>query len=168
MNIKTAFTFALLAFGSMAAAQADAATATTSFNVKITITSTCTVDTPAATDVNFGTVASTATNVANAGALNVNCTNRTPYTIALDNGQNFGTGPLRNMKGGTGADLVAYQLYQDTNHTLPWGSTSGAGGNVFAGTGSGSVQNVPVYGVVPSANSPAGSYNDVVTATLTY
>ncbi|MET0935649.1 MAG: spore coat protein U domain-containing protein, partial [Luteibacter sp.] len=66
--------------------------------------------------------------------------------------------------------LVPYQLYRNATRTAAdiWGSTTGTGGNVFAGTGSGTVQTVPVYGRVPSTNFPAGSYADVITATITY
>ncbi len=56
------------------AGRAHAATATTTFNVRITITAACDISTTAPTDVNFGSQPSTATNVDNQGALNVNCT----------------------------------------------------------------------------------------------
>ena len=43
-------------------------------------------------------------------------------------------------------------------------------GNVLVGAGTGTAQNVPVYGRVPtgSTNVPAGIYVDVVQATLTF
>ncbi len=73
------------------------------------------------------------------------------------------------MQGGTGgASTVGYQLYQDSAHSQVWGSTTGAGANVYAGTGSGSAQSVSVYGLVPSANSTPGSYSDTITATVSY
>ena len=65
-----------------------AATDTTSFNVKIVVTNTCDIHTAAATDVDFGTVNSTATNTDTAGQLNVTCTPLAAYSIALSNGQN--------------------------------------------------------------------------------
>lgn len=151
-----------------AAAPALAATDTTTFNVRINITSTCDIHTVAATDVDFGTVASTATNVDQQGQLTVNCTPGTAYTIALDNGQNGADVNSRAMAQGT--NRVPYQLYRAAARGPGdvWGSTTGAGGNVLAGTGTGAAQNVPVYGRTPSANFPAGAYNDVVTATVTY
>ncbi|WP_049808771.1 spore coat U domain-containing protein [Luteibacter sp. UNCMF331Sha3.1] len=147
---------------------AQAATATATFNVRITITAACDIATTAPTDVNFGSQPSTATNVDNQGALNVNCTPSAPYTISLDNGQNGTDANSRKMSNGTA--LVPYQLYRAASRGAAdvWGSTTGAGGNVFAGTGTGTVQNLPVYGRVPSANFPAGSYSDVITATITY
>jgi spore coat protein U-like protein len=162
-----AFTTALLAV-SVAAATAHAATATTTFNVRVTITAACDISTTAPTDVNFGTQSSTATNIDNQGALNVNCTPSAPYTIALDNGQNGTDASSRKMSSGTAQ--VPYQLYRAATRTSAdvWGSTTGTGGNTYAGTGSGTVQTVPVYGRVPSMNFPAGSYADVITATITY
>lgn len=161
----TAIAFAALG---VASAPTQAATATTTFNVRITITAACDISTTAPTDVDFGTQPSTATNVDNQGALNVNCTPSAPYTIALDNGQNGTSATTRAMSNGTA--LVPYQLYRNAARGAAdiWGSTTGTGGNVFAGTGSGTVQNIPVYGRVPSTNFPAGAYNDVITATITY
>lgn len=151
-----------------AVAPAFAATDTTNLNVTITITSVCDIHTVASLPVNFGTVASTATNVDQQGQLTVNCTPGTAYTIALDNGQNGTDVNTRKMKSGT--NLVPYQLYKTNTHAVAdvWGSTVGAGGNVLAGTGTGAAVNVPVYGRTPSANFPAGTYNDVVIATVTY
>lgn len=162
-----AATAALLAV-SVAATSTQAATATTTFNVRITITAACDISTTAPTDVNFGTTPSTSTNVDNQGALNVNCTPSAPYTIALDNGQNGTDANTRKMSSGTAQ--VPYQLYRAATRTAAdvWGSTTGTGGNVYAATGSGTVQTVPVYGRVPSTNFPAGSYADVITATITY
>ena len=153
---------------SFASTATQAATATTTFNVRITITAACDITTTAPTDVNFGTVASTATNVDNQGLLNVNCTPSAPYTIALDNGQNGTDANTRKMSSGTAQ--VPYQLYRNATRTAAdvWGSTTGTGGNVYAGTGSGTSQAVPVYGRVPNANFPAGAYADVITATITY
>ena len=164
MNIlkSSLLTSALFVAGVVPAFAAD----TTTFNVKITILKACDVDATAATDVDFGSVASTAVNIDNAGALNVRCTPLTPYNIALDNGQNGATVTDRKMA--NGAVMVPYQLYKDSARAVGdvWGATVGT--NTYTGTGTGLVQNVPVYGRVPSANFPAASYNDVVTATIIY
>lgn len=156
------------ALAALATGAASAATDTTSFNVKIVITSTCDIHTVAATDVDFGSRPSSATNVDSQGALNLSCTPGTAYTVALDNGQN-GT-DVNSRKMANGANLVPYQLYRAAARGAGdvWGSTTGAGGNVLAGSGTGSPVSIPVYGRVPSTNFPAGSYNDVVTATVTY
>jgi len=145
-----------------------AATDTTTFNVKLTITSTCDIQTTAATDVDFGSVASTAVDTDAQGALTIHCTPLTSYSIALNNGLNGSDVNSRAMS--NGATLVPYQLYRAAARTAAdvWGSTSGVGGNVLVGSGTGAAQVVPVYGRVPSANFPALSYADVVTATVTY
>lgn len=153
---------------SIASTATLAATSTTTFNVRVTITAACDINTTAPTDVDFGSQPSTATDVDNQGALSVNCTPGAPYTIALDNGQNGADANSRQMSNGT--DLVPYQLYRNVARTAAdiWGSTTGTGGDVYAGTGSGMVQSIPVYGRVPGTNFPAGSYVDVITATITY
>jgi len=164
MNVlkNTLLVAALLSAGAAPAFAAD----TTTFNVKIIILKACDVAAGAATDVDFGSVASTAVNTDNAGALNVRCTPLTPYNIALNNGQNGAT--LADRKMANGANLVPYQLYRAVARGAGdvWGATVGT--DTLAGTGTGLIQNVPVYGRVPSANFPAGSYNDVVTATIIY
>lgn len=141
-----------------------AGTDTSQFQVEIVVMSTCDIHTTAPTNVNFGANPSTATNVTQTGTLTVNCTPGTPYNIGLDNGSNA-TGTQRRMLMGT-ANYVAYNLFQDSNISIPWGGTVGT--NTLSGVGTGSNQGEPVYGVVPSANSPAGTYTDTVTATVTY
>lgn len=160
MITKTLLATALAVAGTTPALAAD----TTSFNVTITIQDTCDVDAAAATDVAFGNVESTQTNIDNAGSLSVQCTPLTPYTIALDNGLSGADVTSRAMA--NGATLVPYQLYQDAARGDVWGNTVGT--DVYGGTGDGAIQVIPVYGRVANANFPAGTYSDVVTATIAY
>jgi spore coat protein U-like protein len=145
-----------------------AATATNTFRVELAIVSACDITTVAPTDVDFGSRPSTATNLDSQGSLNVRCTVRSPYSIALDAGRNGADVNSRKMLSGT--DLVPYQLYRSAARTAAdiWGSTIGTGGNVLSGTGTGLVQAIPVFGRVPSANFPAGVYSDRITASITY
>lgn len=145
---------------------AFAQSASTTFDVTITITSVCTIDTPAATDVAFGNHPSTATAIEAVGQLNVNCTPGTSYDIALDEGLNAGGAGIASRAMANNGDLVPYQLYQDAARSTVWGDTLDT--NTLAGTGTGAVQEFPVYGLVPSANFPAATYLDTVTATITY
>ncbi|HVR82287.1 MAG TPA: spore coat U domain-containing protein [Luteimonas sp.] len=163
MNLKsTLLATALLAAG---AAPAFAATGFVDFNVNITIVKACNVS--AVTDVAFGSsVASTAVNTDAIGGLSVTCTLLTPYTVSLNNGLTGTSVSNREMKDAGATYFVPYQLYQDLLHTSVWGSTVGT--NTLAGTGTGLAVPVPVYGRVPSANFPAGTYSDVVRATITY
>ena len=154
----------LLGGALMAPAQAD--TDTQSFNVNLTVTSTCDIHTVAATDVKFGSRKSTEGTVTAEGKLTVNCTNGTPYQIGLDNGANY-AGGSRNMKSAAG-DTVAYTLWQDAGWTQSWGNTQDT--DTLQRVGTGAAQDFAVYGqaALSSQNLKAASYEDVVTATVTY
>ena len=160
---STLLATALIAAGTAPVLAAD----TTNFNVKIIIVKACNVDATAATDVDFCMVASTAVNTDSDGELHVSCTPLTPYNISLNNGQNGASISTRQMKD-AGTNLIPYQLYRAAARGAGdvWGATVGT--DTYSGTGNGLVQNVPVYGRVPNANFPAGSYNDVVMATIIY
>jgi spore coat protein U-like protein len=69
----------------------------------------------------------------------------------------------------SGANLLNYNLYTTTARTTVWGNGT-AGTGVLAGTGTGIVQAVTVYGRVASGQTsvPAGSYVDTVSVTVTY
>lgn len=174
-NIKNLLKTGLVA-GAVAGAfgAAHAATDTTTFKVKLVITESCTISTPAATDVDFGSQvrATTAVNLNVTGTLNVNCSAGTSYTIGLNGGINT-TGTIgtptagqRRMKLSSGATLVPYELYQTSGGTTFWGNTTGT--NTVAGTGTGASVALSVHGKLTSVNFPAGSYEDTVTATITY
>lgn len=141
---------------------AGAAEDTTTMDVTITISSSCSISTT--TNLEFGTVASTVTNVDATGTLTVTCTNQTPYDVGIDNGDHFDT--TRRMQDVGNTYYVPYALYRDSSRTLAWGETIGT--DTLSDTGSGADQTITVYGRVPSANFPARSYTDTVTATLTY
>lgn len=158
----TALTIAL--FG--AATGVQAASDQTSFAVKLTVTSTCDISTVPATDIEFGSHSSTSTNINSTGSLTVNCTNGTPYTIALNSGVND-DGGTRRMVGQDSFNssvYVPYELYKNSARTEVWNDSSGT----YAGTGSGANENVPVYASVASMNVAAGDYLDTVTAFITY
>lgn len=173
-NIKNLFKTGLVAaavFG--ACAGAHAATATSTFKVTLTITESCTISTPTPTDVAFGsqTRATAAVNLNVTGTLNVNCSAGTTYNIGLNGGSNS-TGTAgspaageRRMKLTTGSTLVPYELYQAVGTTF-WGNTVGT--NTVSGTGTGSATSLSVHGKLTSTNFAAGSYEDTVTATITY
>jgi spore coat protein U-like protein len=155
-------------------ASVQAATDTTTFLVRIVITESCTISTTAPTNVDFASQARATAAVALAatGTLNVNCSAGTPYNIGLNGGTNTsGTigAPVagqRRMRLGATTNYVPYELYQNTGATTFWGNTIGT--STLAGTGTGSNQALSVYGRVTSVNFPAGTYEDTVTATVTY
>lgn len=156
----------LVILSATAAAWAD--TKTTTFNVLLTITKACNFTT-AASDVDFGSQLSTATNVQNLGNLRVTCTKGTGYNLGLSAGAGTGaTVAARKMKGVTAGntDEVPYTLYRESARTSNWGNTVGT--DTVTGVGTGIEQTIPVYGTVPSANFAADNYKDVITATVTY
>lgn len=155
---------AMAAVGGITYTPAVVAATTESFDVTITITATCNIGvTTPATDVAFGSHPSTDTNATATGIINVTCTQGTDYQVELDNGLYYSA--TRRMNDG-GTNYVAYGLYQDASHLQPW--TTVLASEAYSGTGSGSEQPLTVYGLVPSANSPAGAYTDTVTATVTF
>lgn len=140
--------------------------AASSFNASVTLGGTCTVT---ASPVSFGTTQGLATALAASGSLMVTCSNTMPYSIALNAGTTTGnTIAARSMSlGGAGPGIVSYQLYQDSGFTVVWGD--GTSGAVYPGTGTGMAQSIPVHGRVPSQTTPvSGTYQDTVTATVTY
>ncbi len=140
-----------------------AATATTTFKVKIVITESCEFA-ASATDVDFGIHARTAStaDVDAAGALTLTCTQGTPYTVTLNNGLNYASS-TRNMI--NGSELIPYGLFTTAARTTAWGS---ALPNAVTGIGTAAAQTLQVFGRTNSLNHPAGSYEDTVTATVTY
>lgn len=142
----------------------SAVTSTANLDVKITITNECTV--AQATPVDFSSHGVLNTQFPATGGLSVTCTSGAPFSI----GMGPGTGPsativTRQMT--NGGNVVAYQLFRDTGHTLTWGDL--ASGNVFTGTGTGSAVPVPVYGLtLVQTTPPAGNYADSVVVTISY
>ena len=95
--------------------------------------------------------------------VNVTCTNGSPVTITLNNGQNDG----RQLKFGTdGTDkYLDYELYSDSARTVVWGNTNTG----VKTTGTGLAEALTVYmRVTAGQNVPAGTYTDVVTAVVTF
>ncbi|WP_252273168.1 Csu type fimbrial protein [Pseudomonas subflava] len=95
----------------------------------------------------------------------VQCSLGTNYTIAIDNGANSAGGQRRMQSGG---EFIEYDLYQDSARAVPWGD-GGAGGTVLAGTGTGTSEEVIVYGRVPPQTTPSpGTYLDTVQVTISW
>lgn len=152
---------------------ATAATTTTTFPVSMVISATCSVQ---ATGMNFGTVTSGGSYDSN-GSITVNCVSGTPYAVALDKG----TSTIPNARSTSfthaqGTTQLGYELYKDVGKSQVWGD-AGFGatyptGTPVLGTGSGSPQQLTVYGHanIPSGNFiiPAGTYTDTVTVTVNF
>lgn len=136
--------------------------ATFTFNAKLVPD--CTIATGA---LNFGSVGVLSAPKDAQSSLSVTCTNSTPYSIGLDDGQQGLSPAARRMKLGT--ELVTYGLYKDSGRNLPWGGPSYGAAFTAGGTGTGGAQPLTVYGRVPAQTTPSpGSYGDQVIATITY
>jgi spore coat protein U-like protein len=133
------------------------------FQATATVQNRCTVS---ASTLDFGAVGLlNSTRTANS-TLSVQCANGTAYNVGLDAGLNAG-GNINARKMALGAARVGYQLYSNAARTSVWGNTVGT--NTVAGTGTGAVQNLTVYGSVPAQATPAaGTYNDTIVVTVTY
>jgi spore coat protein U-like protein len=144
--------------------QAGAATAISTFNVAMTLQAECRI--ASTTDLLFGTIGVISNPVTANSTIGVQCTNATPYNVGLDQG--LGTGAtVTNRLLTSGGATLSYGLYRDTGYSQNWGQTVGT--DTVSGTGSGGVQNLTVYGRVPSQATPApGTYTDTIHVTITY
>jgi spore coat protein U-like protein len=150
-----------LALG-LAPTSAIAATATTTFAVTATVQATCLVS---ATAMAFGNYTAAVAN--SSSTVSVTCSNTTPYNVGLSAGLATGATVTTRKMTGPGSALLGYSLFSDSARTVNWGQTVGT--DTVTGTGNGTAQALTVYGGVPAGQYLApGSYNDTVTATVTY
>ncbi|MGX5850722.1 Csu type fimbrial protein [Mesorhizobium sp. PL10] len=144
---------------------AVATVATGNLTVRITITSECKVQ--SGSDLNFGSHGVIDANLDVDSTIGVQCTTGQTYDVGLDVGTGAGATLASRKMTGPAAAVVNYSLYKDPGRTVVWGTTIPA--ETVAGTGNGSVQNIPVYGRVPPQATPAaGLYTDTVAITVTY
>lgn len=137
-----------------------------------TISTNCNIST---TTMNFGSTApSIASNIDSTATITVQCTNTTPYSVGLNNGSNA-SGSQNRMRLGATANFVNYEIYTDSARTHLWATTSSTtsctsgASTCILGTGTGSNQNITVYGRVPTQTVPAaGTFTDTVVVTITY
>lgn len=143
--------------------QAD--TANTSFTVSATVSNACTIS---ASNLSFGSYQPlVGTAVDATTSIDVNCTLDTAYNVGLDAGAGSGAS-VATRKLTSGTDLLNYTLYRDSGRTNVWGNTVSS--DTSAGTGTGSTQNLTVYGRIISGQSsvPSGSYSDTINVTVTF
>ncbi len=143
-----------------------AATASSTMSVTATVTANCTVSTSA---LAFGSVNTiSGSNVDSTGGLSITCTNGTAWSAAAGVGAGSGAS-YANRRMTSGANLLNYNIYTTAARTTVWGNGT-AGTSAIAGTGSGTLQSVTVYGRVGSGQTsvPAGAYADTVAVTVTY
>lgn len=157
---------ALVAAGALAATPAQAGTTGGTLAVSATVTANCTVSTSA---LAFGNVDVTSgSNVDSTGGLSVTCTNGTGWTASAGVGSGTGAS-FANRKMANGGNLLNYNIYTSAARTTVWGDGTASTATI-GGTGTGTAQNVTVYGRVSSGQTgvPAGAYADTVAVTVTY
>jgi spore coat protein U-like protein len=147
---------------------AGAGTATSNLNVSATVASTCSIT---AGSLAFGTYDTiTGAQVDGTATVTVACTKGAVTTITLGQGQNAGggstdTAPVRRMV--SGLSFLSYALFSDTTRLVTWGNTA-LTGHTYTALSSAS-QALTVYGrIAASQDVPAGSFSDVVVATITF
>ena len=167
----------LVASGAAFTASAATSPATATFQVLITIQKACTVSAGPASNINLGTVNSTATNTTGNSTISVTCSKTTPYFVGLapstvNGGNTTGGGNMISTTASTtNTDKVPYQLSSTAGPAgTPWGNTATSTtlGNGVGGTGNGSAQSLPVYATAPSANFTPDSYADTVTVNVNF
>ncbi|NGY04417.1 Csu type fimbrial protein [Solimonas terrae] len=159
------FKTALIGAGLAASLPAMAATdLTTTFQARIVILNACIA--LSASDLDFGSRGVLSANIDQTSTINITCTSGAPYTVKLNAGANAGTTNdvnTRRMKS-SATNYVSYNLYSDSAGGTTWDNTTGV-----TRSGTGSVENITVYGrVPPQTTPPADTYTDTVTVTLTY
>ena len=156
--------------GVITAGAAHAATATATFAVTATVQTTCSAT---ATALAFPTYTPGGGAVTQTSAVNVKCTQGTPYAVALNGGATTG-GTVAQRLMASGTNTLQYQLYTTTGLAQVWGDGTGTS-KTQSGTGAGlgTTNTLTVYGQIPdsAANQaavPSTTYADTVTVTVTY
>ncbi len=145
-----------------------AATAVNSLTVTATVINACTVAAGALPFGNYDPTSATALDGSSTSpAISVTCTNGEAYNIGLNGGTGGGSATNPRIMTGTPAGTLNYNLFQDPGHLTLWGNTPP--GNTVNKTGNGTPQTSTVFGQIPALQaSPAGSYLDTVTITVTF
>lgn len=159
-----------LLVGAMLPAAAHAGTANATVAVTAAVTASCNITGGTLAFGNYSPLANTNTDATTNIA--VACTKTTPYSITLSKGVAFGaTFAVRSMASvAAPTNLLNYSLYTDSAYTKIWGDGTAAT-FVATGAGTGTTQNITIYGRIPSGQTtaiPAADYSDTVTATINY
>ena len=150
--------------GMSAAAVYGNGTKAATFDVTMRIVANCAIN---ANGIDFGqTQGVLATAVTASSNISVTCSNTTPYNIGLNAGTGTGSSGTDRFLSGTGsnAGTVRFNLYKAPGAS-PWGNTQGS--DTLDGTGTGTAQNLTVYGEIPAQATPSpDNYKSTITATV--
>lgn len=134
------------------------------FGVQLVVTAQCVINSTALLD--FGSNGVINANIDTSSPLKVQCTNSTPYNVALNKGTSAG-GTITQRKLISSGATINYNLYTDVAGGTLWGDdTTGVS---LGGTGNGAEQTITIYGRIPAQTTAApGTYGDTVTVTVIY
>jgi spore coat protein U-like protein len=155
--------------GLFAAGAAQAGSTAAQFNVTATVLSTCSAS---ATPVAFSNYTPGGGVVTANGTITVKCTNLTPYTVKLNAGTTTGDAFTQRLMA-NGTYTLQYNLFTTAAFATVFGDGTGATGT-GSGTGAGinTATTVTVFGQLPDSatnqSAVAGSYSDLITATISY
>ena len=142
---------------------ATAGTNSTPFNVSADVIKECAID---GGNLVFADTGLLLQNVDATANIQIECTGVLPYTLK-NNGTYYSdaASPIGNsFELLSGSNRIGFLLYSDASHT-----TAFAGAATIAGTSTGGVEQIPVYGRIYSqAGKPAGAYTAVLPLTLTF
>ncbi len=150
------------------------AVTTQSFQVSATVAAGCSVTTGTGGvmgSLNFGThtgVESTrvSTSFVPSSSLLLACTPGVALSMSINGGQNYGSS-VRNMVRGGGTERVPYRLY--TSSSLNAASEIGVNQAVSIAYSNSNNISLPLFGAAQLTGfSPAGSYTDTLTVTLSW
>lgn len=159
-----------VAFACLSTSPNYGATSSANLTAQLSVAPSCTI-LAGGSVINFGTRSFISTNLNASTAIAVQCTNTTPWSVGLDNGQNS-NGAQRRMA--SGSYYLNYSLFTDNARTLPFLTSSsavsctGGAGTCILGTGTGAYQFITIYGQTPPQTAAPGFYSDTITATVTY
>ncbi|MGH1592930.1 Csu type fimbrial protein [Yersinia proxima] len=152
---------------------AYAVSKTANITVNATLLPTCIAGTAVSGATSFGTLnfgsvtvlnrPIAVTGQANAGAISVQCSKNTSFTVLLSAGQSSNVNG-RYLSGGPTSQHVNYNLYTDSAHSHIWDNTVGV-----SQVASGQPVILPVYGLIPIQSTPtAGVYTDTIQVTVNW
>lgn len=168
--LSTAFAAGLGLVGLASIYHTQAATISQEMQVRLEIVASCNVETaavelPFGTHTNFGLPTTAPIN--GDAVLQLTCNDQQPWSAYADFGQNAMSGTQRRVRNDATGDYVPYDLYADEARTDPFGTTEE---DAEAGTGTGEIQELRLYGRIPAGTQlgGAGQYRDTVVVTFVF
>ena len=166
MNTKHVFRKILIvaALGATCGVTFAAGTASATMGVSTTVNSNCLISTTALAFPVYDPTA--AADTTSSSTITVKCNKNSVVSIAI-NGGSSASDTARTMLL-TGQDPLNYALYSDAAYLKNWGTTAGAQSATGTGLNSGVVLTVHGKIFMNQYTAGVGTYNDTVTATVTY